>query len=482
MVMELLDGEDLQRLLARVEQLEPDTALRIAAQICLGLQKAHEARIVHRDIKPANVFLARRGDGEIIVKILDFGIAKIKPDASAQSGMTTGLTRTGGIVGSPAYMSPEQARGLSNIEYTTDLWSLGVLLYHCLSGTVPHDHLEAVGDRIIAICSEPPLPIQSLAPWVHPDAAAVVRGALQVEIGDRFPTATAMLDAIVPLLPDGWSLREDLLIPVSAATRATVAPKLPGVHSSDDARQRLARITARAPDPLADATTARFDDEPRPNAPRASASAVDGSATTQEASVTTGAEVGAASGRAKGKSGLRARPRWRTFAAVGVLVTTGLLVFRVSTAPTQQLSPLPVDASASVLDASASVLDASASVLDAGAPTIAAPLPVLHRAKLVVLPGDVVVEIDGQPAPVEGGTVELEGALGSRHRVRLIRGKQERTDEVIMTDTGVSPDKLELEVTKPRGPTPPSTPTAPLHPIAPKPSPSVDPMIPDKFR
>jgi serine/threonine-protein kinase len=284
LAMELLDGEDLQHLLARVEKLEPDTALRIAAQICLGLEKAHEARVVHRDIKPANVFLARRGDGEIVVKILDFGIAKIKPEASAEGGISTGLTRNGGIIGSPAYMSPEQARGLSDIGYTADLWSLGVLLYRCLSGTVPHDHLEAFGDMIIAVCSQTPLPIQSLAPWVPQEAAAVVRGALQVKIGDRFSTATAMLDAIRPLLPHGWSLHEDRLSSVSAATRATVAPKLPGLHSSDDPLQQLAVLPARAPDPLEDVTTAHGPVEPPPPARRASAHALERAATTAESS------------------------------------------------------------------------------------------------------------------------------------------------------------------------------------------------------
>ncbi|XXS76220.1 serine/threonine-protein kinase [Sorangium sp. So ce131] len=159
MAMELLEGEDLQRLLNRVGKLEPDTALRIAAQVCVGLQKAHEARIVHRDIKPANLFLARRGEGEVVVKILDFGIAKIKPEPH-QGGPTTGLTRTGGILGSPRYMSPEQARGLSDIDYHTDLWSLGVVLYRALSGRIPHEHVEAFGDLIMAICSVSPEPIQ----------------------------------------------------------------------------------------------------------------------------------------------------------------------------------------------------------------------------------------------------------------------------------------------------------------------------------
>ena len=102
LVMEHLEGEDLQHLVDRRGPLVPDAALRVAAQALIGLQKAHEARIIHRDIKPANLFLARGPDGEITVKLLDFGIAKIKADPLG-AVHTTGLTNTGGILGSPLY-------------------------------------------------------------------------------------------------------------------------------------------------------------------------------------------------------------------------------------------------------------------------------------------------------------------------------------------------------------------------------------------
>jgi serine/threonine-protein kinase len=402
LVMELLDGEDLQSLLSRIAKLEPDTALRIAAQICLGLQKAHEARVMHRDIKPANIFLARGGGGEIVIKILDFGIAKIKPEAS-QSGPTTGLTRTGGLLGSPLYMSPEQARGLSTIDYTTDLWSLGMVLYRLLSGGLPHGHIDGFGDMIMAICSQIPRPIQATAPWVRPEVAAIVHGALQLEVDDRFPTATAMLDALLALLPDGCSLHEDLLRPVSAATCAVIAPKLPEVVQP-----------------------------------------------------------------VKNRSDPPARARWTALLTVGLLVAAGVVAVRFARAPAASPSGL------------------AASTAPVPAPLVPAPLPALQRAKLVVLPADVAVEIDGKAAPVEGGTVEIEGALGSRHRVQLRKGKQERTDEVIMTDTGMSPDKLELETAKARpaahGVKAQGASPATPQPIAPKPPAPGDSLIPDTFK
>jgi serine/threonine protein kinase len=436
MAMELLDGEDLQHLLARVEKLEPDTALRIAAQICLGLLKAHEARVVHRDIKPANVFLARRGDGEIVVKILDFGVAKIKPDASAQSGVTTGLTRTGGIVGSPAYMSPEQARGLSNIDYSTDLWSLGVLLYRCLSGTVPHDHIEAFGDMIIAICSQTPLPIQSLAPWVQPEAAAVVRGALQVDIGDRFSTATTMLDAILPLLPEGWSLRDDLLSPVSEATRATIAPKLLEVHSSDDARQRLARITARAPHPFEDATTAHAPVEPPALAPRAAVLAVDSSTITAESSVTTGA----------GPS-IPGEPAPQEHAAI-VMSTPQSISGDESELPFETIvtdsrpSSSPVRSPWPALAGAA--LAAMSVVIAYRAITPPSPAPAPMRRAHVIIPNDALAEVDRVPVPVKEGTIEVTGRLGSVHSLRIFRGPLQVRADVCLTEEGVLPRNLDF--------------------------------------
>src|SRR5690349_16972226 len=103
MVMEFLEGEDVQHLLKRTGPIHPDIALRIVAQACLGLQKAHDKNVVHRDIKPANLFLAKRDAGEIIIKLLDFGIAKTKMDQS-QETESAGLTKTGNMLGSPLYM------------------------------------------------------------------------------------------------------------------------------------------------------------------------------------------------------------------------------------------------------------------------------------------------------------------------------------------------------------------------------------------
>ncbi|WP_437932101.1 serine/threonine-protein kinase [Sorangium sp. So ce291] len=475
MVMDLLEGEDLQRLLDRVGKLEPDTALRIAAQVCVGLQKAHEARILHRDIKPANLFLARRGEGEIVVKILDFGIAKIKPEPH-QSGPTTGLTRTGGILGSPLYMSPEQARGLSDIDYHTDLWSLGMVLYRALSGRVPHEHIEAFGDLIMAICSLSPEPIQELAPWVGPEVADVVHGALKFDAGDRFPSAAAMLDAIRPLLPHGSSLREEHLVSVSEATCAVIAPKRPmSVPPEDARRQLITRIAVRVGRAASESATTE-------DAPGILREAAAGSTTTAQSTVTTG--TGDATARSNGRSDPRSRARRVAAAAMGLTAAAGVIAFSFSRAANQQHSVSPSEAAAISVPA---MVPAPAALPESTASVVAAPPPALQPARLAVSPADVSVEIDGAPAKVDGGEVTIEGAPGSRHRVRLFKGKDELRGEVILTEAGAAPSRMQLDTAKPRLAAPAAgratgAPRAPAAPASPNATSTAGSLIPDTFR
>jgi Tol biopolymer transport system component/serine/threonine protein kinase len=221
LVMERLRGDDLQRLIDRVGPLPPDVALRVAAQALVGLVKTHEVGIVHRDIKPANLFLARGDEGEITVKILDFGIAKVMHDALLV-GNATGLTHSGGLLGSPLYMSPEQVQSSRSVDHRTDLWSLGSALYCALAGRAPFHDVESVGKLIVTICSRPPPRLRDVAPWVPPGVADVVHAALTIDADQRYPSAAAMLSAVRALLPGGSALREEMLTGVSPELRAAV--------------------------------------------------------------------------------------------------------------------------------------------------------------------------------------------------------------------------------------------------------------------
>jgi serine/threonine-protein kinase len=184
----------------------------------VALEAAHGAGVIHRDIKPPNLFLARQADGEVVVKVLDFGIAKIKP---APGEPAFNLTKSGNVLGTPRYMSPEQSRASRSLDARTDLWSLGMVLYHALSGLPPHHDAPDLAALIFAITVSPPRLSPELVPWVPPEVAAVVHGALELDRARRFPSATAMLDAIRAHLPGGLRLDEDMLgPPAGAAVRA----------------------------------------------------------------------------------------------------------------------------------------------------------------------------------------------------------------------------------------------------------------------
>ncbi len=223
-VMELLTGEDLQNLLDRVGTLAPPAAARVALQAASGLAKAHELGIVHRDVKPANLFLTRRDNGELLVKVLDFGVAKIKMDNF--SATHHDLTRTGAMIGTPRYMSPEQARGISKVDVRSDVWSLGVVLYEMLCGGSPYADTSALGELLLSIVTEDIPLLQDKAPWVSRDLAEITHRAMSRDISKRFANASELRDALARFVGDSPALTPDMLVPVAPETRTRVEPKL----------------------------------------------------------------------------------------------------------------------------------------------------------------------------------------------------------------------------------------------------------------
>jgi serine/threonine protein kinase len=196
LVMEYLTGEDLARVLAREKRLPPDAAVRIALQVARGLAKAHEAGVVHRDLKPANIFLCASEDDQPLVKILDFGISKVL--ASARSGSVSGLklTRDGMVVGTPQYMSPEQAQGYS-VDARTDIWALGLVLYEMLAGRPAYPELPTYEQFIIHLVSNPPDPLRQVAPWVAEGLANVVHSAIEHDLKRRIPNGVELIRRLV---------------------------------------------------------------------------------------------------------------------------------------------------------------------------------------------------------------------------------------------------------------------------------------------
>jgi serine/threonine-protein kinase len=193
-IMEYLSGESLAERIAR-GPVPPDEAVSIVSQICDALQAAHEKKIVHRDLKPHNVYLLDQS-GRQIVKILDFGVAKMSTGwDAAQSGGQSVKTRTGSLMGTPLYMSPEQCRGSGKLDHRTDIYSLAVILFEMISKRPPFV-AEGVGELFAKHMLEPAPSLAEFAPETPPHIVRAVARALSKDLDDRFIDMKAFRDAL----------------------------------------------------------------------------------------------------------------------------------------------------------------------------------------------------------------------------------------------------------------------------------------------
>jgi serine/threonine-protein kinase len=211
-------GEDLGQLLARAKVLDPTVAVPLVLQACRGVAAGHAAGIVHRDIKPSNLFLEEE-DGLVVVKVSDFGLAKVL-DAGIDS-----LTRSGAMLGTPHYMSPEQAQDAKRVDVRTDVYSLGMVLYHALSGGPAFTSSGAFMGFLVGQASVPPL--QKAAPWVPPEIARVVHAAVLRSPEARWPDLGELDLGLV--MAAGFEMANApiyraSLAPISPSTRREAAP------------------------------------------------------------------------------------------------------------------------------------------------------------------------------------------------------------------------------------------------------------------
>ncbi|HEY4243423.1 MAG TPA: serine/threonine-protein kinase [Kofleriaceae bacterium] len=186
MVMEYLEGQDLGSVLDEQGTISQRWAVEIAIQTCEALAEAHALGIVHRDIKPTNLFVTWRPDGSAIVKVLDFGISKV-----VQTDME--LTQTQSLLGTPAYMSPEQMRSARLVDARTDIWSLGTVLFELLEGHRPFE-AESFSEMCVKVATDAPLAMQK----VPPALAAVVMRCLAKAPEQRFGSMAEMARELAP--------------------------------------------------------------------------------------------------------------------------------------------------------------------------------------------------------------------------------------------------------------------------------------------
>jgi serine/threonine-protein kinase len=214
-VMPLLRGKPLSDTMTAVGPLPVERGVDIILQILSALEAAHAAGIVHRDLKPSNVFLTRLGDREDFVKVLDFGISKVIGVGATQAK----ITHTGTVLGTPHYMSPEQARGLRDIDQRVDVYAAGVILYEMLTTKTPFNG-ESHNAILSAILLDAFTPPRMLRPDVSPELEAVILRAMERDRDRRFRDAAAMRAALVEATRIGRASATPILDPAAATLTA----------------------------------------------------------------------------------------------------------------------------------------------------------------------------------------------------------------------------------------------------------------------
>ncbi len=193
MLMERLYGEDVGTYVRRVGRRPAAEAVLYVLQACDALAAAHAAGVVHRDVKPSNLFLARRADGTQTVKVLDFGISKLLGDEVS-------LTRTGALLGSPRYMSPEQVRDPKAVDVRTDVWGLGLVLYELLTGGPLYD-FDTFPALCMAIVNAPPPPLRAKLPGAPAELESILLRCAEKDPTRRFASIVDLASALAPFAP-----------------------------------------------------------------------------------------------------------------------------------------------------------------------------------------------------------------------------------------------------------------------------------------
>ncbi|MBN8550197.1 MAG: protein kinase [Deltaproteobacteria bacterium] len=221
MAMDYCEGQPLSELLANNGALDPAEALDITQQVLIVLEAAHNFGIIHRDIKPENIMVQKNENNENVVKILDFGVAKLKEGIITDSGSTL----KGTSIGTPFYMSPEQAAGESDLDYRADIYSVGIMLYEMLTGEVPFKGETVLLTLLMHITRRPKPFAERLG--LPPALEQLVFTAIEKEKDNRFPDVLSFLNAsalAAEQLKAGWKVESVSAVPNNGATGELESP------------------------------------------------------------------------------------------------------------------------------------------------------------------------------------------------------------------------------------------------------------------
>jgi serine/threonine-protein kinase len=221
MVMEFLEGGDLSGWLKERGALPIEQAVEFVLQACVAVADAHALGIVHRDLKPANLFCLRRSDGQLSIKVLDFGISKLTEVAGSPAGIA--MTQTSALMGSPLYMSPEQMRSSRDVDSQTDLWALGVILFELIAGRTPFQG-ESVPELAVKIVTEPAPAIRTFRPDVPGALEAIVFKCLEKDRRERYRNVGELALALLPFAPKRANASVDRISGIVQAARLSMSP------------------------------------------------------------------------------------------------------------------------------------------------------------------------------------------------------------------------------------------------------------------
>jgi serine/threonine protein kinase len=240
LVMELLEGESLYDRLSRVRRLDIKQTLAVATQVAKGLVKAHDVNIVHRDLKPENIFLTKNEDGEVVSKIVDFGLAKFYEPA-LEGGPAARLTKEGALFGTPAYMSPEQAKAQGEVDQRADLWALACIVYECLTGRTVWNVDQGVAMILAQIAGAPiPRPTRLREDLPKTFDEWFLR-ALDRNPDKRYQTAKEFSDSlIVALDPPEGSIK---VAPINTEEEGNVIDRLVSEELTDGGSSRTRAVS-----------------------------------------------------------------------------------------------------------------------------------------------------------------------------------------------------------------------------------------------
>jgi serine/threonine-protein kinase len=223
MVMEYLEGQDLQSILNERRLLPIPEVVEYLLQACEAIAEAHGAGVVHRDLKPANLFVTHRTDGSPCVKILDFGISKVTPLTGARDQTVTNTTA---IVGSPLYMSPEQMKASKNVDRRTDIWSLGVILQELVSGA-PSFVANTTAELCALVLTDKPTPLRSTLPDAPAGLEAIIERCLRKSPLDRYETVAELAMALEPFGPPSVKTSVERIVRLAGGQRSVSAAAFP---------------------------------------------------------------------------------------------------------------------------------------------------------------------------------------------------------------------------------------------------------------